>query len=242
MSQRLRRSAAGLVLSLALGAPALAAWDVDPAAPSGDLEDFHRHFAGSVYPYVRHGGSPLGLAGFEVWADASYNREFDHQSFRPTAIQGDLPNGALVVGRVGVRKGLPGGFDLEASYGKVAGNDLKLLAGTLQWSLLQGGVATPALALRLTGCKSQGNDRYELRQLGVEAVLSKGFPIVSPYVGLGMVHSQGTFQRAAGDFSTTTDRPIVFGGVTLSLLLPKIHLEVERGETWQAAARVGIGF
>ncbi|MGE5233044.1 MAG: hypothetical protein ACM3OB_02950 [Acidobacteriota bacterium] len=242
MSRIFRRSAAVLIALYAVAVVPARAWSVDPTAPSGDLEDFHRHFAGAVYPYARHEAAPLGITGFEVFADSSYNREFDRQPFRVSAVSGNLPSDVLAIGRVGVRKGLPGGIDLEASYGKVAGSDLKVVAGTIQWAPLAGGLASPALAFRLTGAKSQGDDVYELRQLGFEAVLSKGFPVVTPYVGVGLVHSQGTFHRAGGDLSTSTDRPIVFGGVTLSLLVPKIHLEVERGETWQAAARIGIGF
>ncbi len=245
MPSTLRRSApallAGTVLVAALALPARA-WDVDPSAPSGDLEDFNRGFAGAVYPFVRHDAAPLGVTGFEAWADATYNRDFDREPFRATTVAGSLPSDVLSVGRVGVRKGLPGGIDLEASYGKVAGSDLELVAGSVQWSPLPGGLASPALAFRLTGLKSHGDAVYELRQLGVEAVLSKGFPVVSPDAGVGRVSSRGTFHRAGGDFTTTAERPILFGGVTLSLLVPKIHLEVERGETWQAAARIGIGF
>ena len=35
---------------------------------------------------------------------------------------------------------------------------------------------------------------------------------------------------------------MLYAGVTLNLLLPKIHIEVEKGEAVQAAVRVGIGF
>ena len=232
-----------LAVAVAFPRP-VAGWEVDPEAPAAQLEEFHRHFAAAAYPYPRHGASPLGLTGFDLFVEATYAPEFDDPSFAGSggAIRGDLTGGFLSVGRIGVRKGLPGGVDLGVSYGRALGSDLDVLAGEVQWAFVKGGAATPALALRLAGGGSEGSDAYELRQLGAELVLSKGFAVVTPFVGGGIVRSDGTFRRAAGELTVDSTQGVVFGGLTLHLLVPRITVEVERGETLQGVLRVGIGF
>jgi hypothetical protein len=121
--------------------------------------------------------------------------------------------------------------------------DLELLSAELQWAIHEGGAVAPAIGLRLTGTESRGDETYRLRQYGVEALISKGFAMLTPFAGAGLVHSEGRFQRAlGGDFETDDTRGVVFGGAMLNLLIPKIAVEVERGDDWQAAARVSIGF
>jgi hypothetical protein len=138
---------------------------------------------------------------------------------------------------------LPGGIDLGVSYGKALGGDVKLLSAEIQYAIVHGGLLAPALSVRVTGTRTLGAKAYRLDQYGAELLLSKGFPVITPYVGAGFVHSKGTLDSALRPSLTeTTTRPVLFAGVTLSLLVPKIHIEVERGETLQAAVRVGIGF
>jgi hypothetical protein len=119
-----------LLLFVALGAtvpsaPALA-WDVNGDAPGADFHAFHRRFSSDAYHYPRHGAAPLGLTGFDVFVDAAVDRGFDDEPFAGTVIDGSLSGGFLSVARVGVRKGLPGGFDLGVAYGQALGGDVKL--------------------------------------------------------------------------------------------------------------------
>ena len=162
--------------ALALLPPAHASdWTLNGGAPKSELEDFHKDFADAVYPYPGHGAVPLGVVGFEAYVDASYNHGFGDAVGSAHPINGSLPGGILSVARVGVRKGLPLGIDLEATFGRAVGGNFNLVSGTVQWALLKGGVAEPALAFRVTGSQSTGVSNYRLRQVGVEAVVSKGF-------------------------------------------------------------------
>ncbi len=228
-----------LATALLDGAAAQAAqWSIGTAT-AAELEDFHRDLAEAAYPYPEHGAKPLGVVGFEIYADASYGRDFEIYEGHGHPIEGRLPQGILSVARVGLRKGLPGGFDVEATYGRAVGSDLNLLSGTLQWALLDGGAVSPALALRVTGSSSTGSDTYRLRQIGAEAVLSKGFAVLTPYIGAGMVRSESHFVLADQDVNST--HPIVFGGLTLNLLIPKINVEIQKGRNLQATVKVGFG-
>ena len=227
----------------ALAAAPAAAWEIRTEAPEVDLEAFHRRFAIAAYAFPRHSAKPLGLVGFDFWADASYVPDFEDEPFAATVVGGDLTNGAIAVARAGVRKGLPGRIDLGLSYGRALETDLDLITAEVQWAIHEGGAVTPAIGIRLTGTESQGDESYHLRQYGAEALVSKGFAILTPFAGAGVVHSEGRFGRPlGGDFETEDTRGVVFGGLTLNLLIPKITVEVERGEDWQAAARVSVGF
>ncbi len=239
------RSAWSVVLLLLalclLPAASAQAWEVRADAPEGDFRDFHRHFSAAAYHYPRHGASPLGLVGFNVYVDAAVDREFDDEPFAETVIDGDLNGDLLAVARVGARKGLPGGIDLGVSYARALGGDVDLISADLQWAMIEGGPATPALGLRLTGTRTVNAGAYELDQYGAEVLLSKGFAILTPYVGGGVVHSKGTLSSAARTFEDTHTRGIFYGGLTLNLLLPKITVEVEKAEVVQWSARISIG-
>jgi len=230
-----------LLLALCAAMPAAASWEVNGGAAPGDFRDFNRRFSSDAYFYPRHSAAPLGLLGFEVWVDTTYDSAFDSQSFNDTAVNGSYTGGFLSIARVGARKGLPGGIDIGASYGKALGGDVKLISGEIQYAIFHGGVLAPALSVRVTGTRTLDANHYRLDQYGAELLLSKGFPAVTPYVGAGFVRGKGTLDSAVQSLSDTTTRPVVFAGVTLSLLVPKIHIEVEQGEAFQAAVRVGIG-
>jgi hypothetical protein len=232
-----------LPLFLLVALPAAASWEVNGNATGEDFRAFNRRFSSDAYFYPRHGAAPLGLLGFEAYADATYDKSFDDQSFNTTAVKGSYPGGFLSVGRVGVRKGLPGGFDLGASYGKALGGDVTLVSGEVQYAILNGGLVSPALSVRVTGTRTIDAKAYHLDQYGAELLLSKGFVVLTPYIGAGLVRGKGTLDSPLGGSRQETDtRGVLFAGVTLNLLVPKIHFEVEKGDALQAAVRVGIGF
>jgi hypothetical protein len=234
--------AQGLVLVGAAGA-----WDLRGDAPREDFEAFHRRFTSDVYFYPRHGAHPLGWTGFEVWVDTSVDPGFGDEGFAATAIDGDLPGDALAVARVGARKGLPGGFDLGLAYGRALGGDLELVSGELGWALIRGGAVTPALGLRATVTRTLDAGSYDLDQYGLELLASKGFTVMTLFGGAGVVRSESTLDRGfdggpAGRFTETTTRNVVFAGVTLKLLIPRLTISLEQGEELQGAVRVGFGF
>jgi len=240
---RLPRLLLPFLFSVLASAPAQASFSVSPRASRGDFEAFHRRFSSDAYFYPRHSASPLGLIGFEVYADATYDDAFDDQSFNQTAVDGDYTGGFLSVARMGARKGLPGGVDLGLAYGKTLNGDVKLISAELQYAILHGGVLEPALSVRITGTRTVDASAYELNQYGADVLLSKGFTVVTPYIGAGLIRSRGRLDRGLlGTFEDTETHGVAFAGVTLNLLLPKINFEVEKGEALQAAVRVGFGF
>jgi hypothetical protein len=228
--------------ALAVAAPA-AAWEVRGDAPEADFASFHRRFSFVAYPFPRHGAKPLGLTGFDVWVDAAADPDLDDEPFAASVIDGDVPGGWVTVARVGARKGLPGGVDLGASYAKAVDGGLDLASVEVQWAWADGGAVSPALSLRFTGTRTLSGDPYSLEIYGAEALLSKGFTVLTPYVGAGGYWTEGTLERPGGGRVTADQtRGFLYAGATLNLLLPKITVELEQGETLQAALRVAFGF
>jgi len=217
------------------------AWDPSSSPPPADFTAFHRRFSSDLYPYPRHGAAPLGLVGFEFFADATYDSSFDSEPFFKTAVDGNLPGGALSIGRVGVRKGLPGGFDLGVSYGEALGSKVRLVSAEAQYALLHGGLLEPALSLRVTGTRTVGSGPYDLHQFGAELLLSKGFTVLTPYVGAGLTYSRGRLDRSTTDLTDNATRAVAYAGLRLNLLVPKIVVEIEKGEAVQGAVRIGFG-
>ncbi len=239
----LLRSVFTLGFALVFSLPA-AAWEVRRDASSAVFRDFARRFASAAYAYPGHPAKALGVTGFEAFAEASYDDTFDQQPFFPGAVDGDLDGGFLSIARVGVRKGLPGKVDLGVSLAEAVGTDLKLATAEVQWAFLEGGTVSPAAALRITATRSQGGGAFTLDQAGVEVLASKGFPLITPYIGGGVIASRARLDRSGtlSDLSETHTQPIAYAGLRLSLLIPKITAEVQRGETTQYALRVALGF
>jgi hypothetical protein len=238
---RRAESAALLLVSILAAAAPAAAWTVRDDAPAADFSAFNRRFSADAYPYPRHGAAPLGLLGFDVWADVAADRGFGDQGFVDTTIDGSLTGGYLAVGRVGARKGLPGGLDVGLSYGRVLNGDVKLASAEVEYALLHGGLLEPALGLRVTGTRTVGAGAYDLHQYGAELLLSKGFTVLTPYVGVGIVQSRGRLDGTLRTLADTDTRGIAYAGVTLNLLLPKITVEVEKTDVVQGAVRVAFG-
>lgn len=235
------RAVACAVLLFATVLPSMAA-EVRPDAPEADFREFNRRFALAAYHYPRHGAAPLGLVGFDVYADVAVDRDFGDEEFVRNVLDDDLTGDMLGVVRVGARKGLPAGIDIGLAYGRALETDIELVSADLQWAILEGGVLEPALSLRVTGTRTMGSEVYDLDQYGAELLFSKGFTVLTPYIGAGVVHSAGSLDSSlGGTFEDSATRGVLYGGITLNLLLPKITVEIEKADVVQGAVRVAFG-
>ena len=54
------------------------------------------------------------------------------------------------------------------------------------------------------------------------------------------MRSESHFASVDGRDVSSTE-PILFGGVTINLLIPKINVEVQKGRGFQATVKVGFG-
>lgn len=187
---------------------------------------------------------PLGLLGFDVGVEASFV-DIDTSDW-DSAFEDDPPS-VLVVPRIHARKGLPFNFDVGVSYANVPDSNIEVIGGELQWALLEGTVATPAVALRGHYSTLEGVDDLDLETYGADALISKGFTLLTPYAGIGVMEIDGEYtgddlflQQNLKDQSKTETR--FFGGMQISLTLLAITLEAEYSDIPVYSAKFSVNW
>jgi len=173
---------------------------------------------------------PEGLTGFDLGAAVSLVN-IDSSVWDPVFKNGDAP-GYLSVPSLHLRKGLPFNFDVGAMYSQIPDSDIKLVGAEIQWALLEGGIAEPAVALRGSYSKVLGVGDFDLHTLALDGVISKGFAFLTPYAGVGLVRISGsyagsdpTLKAALNDQDLT--EPRYFAGLQSSLGLLRLTLDAE---------------
>ncbi len=207
---------------------------------------FHKSFAPAAFLPPRHPAEPLGWVGLEVWADASLASSFEDIERPAEPLASEIPTDGLAIGRIGVRKGLPGKFNLGVSYGEIFDAGFDLAQADLSWSWLEGSTVTPAVAFRVSVAQSVGGNEFDFEQYAVDLSVSKGFANLTPYAGVALVRSESRLDRPAASgnppFVEKSTDAVFFAGLRISLLLPKFTLAVEQGEEFQGVLRVSLGF
>jgi hypothetical protein len=127
----------------------------------------------------------LGITGFDIGFEATSTKMANVDSWE--AASSDDVETTLIVPKVHIHKGLPFGLDVGVFYSSVPDTDIKLTGAELRYALVDGGVATPAIGLRLTYSKLSGVENLEFSTQGVEVGISKGFAFFTPYAGVGRV-------------------------------------------------------
>lgn len=184
---------------------------------------------------------PQGVIGFDVSVNATYAEVSDKAAWK-AATGDDIEQ----IGSVGVKisKGLPLGLDVSGFYNIVPGTDASVLGAAVSYSIEEGGLIAPAIAVRLGYTKGQGIEDFDFETKSADLTLSKGFAMLTPYAGVGQVFITGTptSTKAKGlvseeDFSETR----VFVGFKLNVGM-QLAVEFENtGDIDTVSARIGFG-
>lgn len=188
-----------------------------------------------------------GLASFDIGIAAAAVPVDEDAPYWRRAVSGEITTGGfLVAPRLVVSKGL-GFVTVSGSYAKLTSSDIKVWGGTVDVPVVRGGVATPELAVRGSFATLSNVDDVQAKVYGAELFLSKGFGPITPYLAAGRM--RGTAE-ATVHVTPTQDRSLSFegdinrvtAGVRISLLAPKISVEVTKAEVTSYAAKVSFGF
>lgn len=189
----------------------------------------------------------LGITGFEVAGQAVSVDIPKKVSYWASAFGSDAPD-FLILPSLRARKGLPFGIDVGAMYAYVPDSNIKLYGVEVSKALLDGGLITPTLGIRGSWSKLAGVDDLDLQTFAADVNLSKGFVLLTPYVGAGIVQIDS---KPKGNLKTlspglkdeTITQPRYFGGVKLSLI-PLVSLtgEVEYSERATYSLKAAVGF
>lgn len=186
-------------------------------------------------------GEPLGTIGADVGIEVT-STDVDAELFALAASESDDTVEALVVPRLHAHKGLPGGVDIGAFIGAIAGSELTLVGAELRLALLRGGIVSPALGLRVAASRLQGSTELDLDNYSAELVLSKGFLPFTPYIGAGLVRSVGEARDRTRFEQATIDQEKFFVGMNINLGINLAFEADVTGDYTTYSAKAGFRF
>jgi hypothetical protein len=185
--------------------------------------------------------TPLGTTGFDIGIALTAAR-LENTDILERASSDDAPS-TLPIPTLRAYKGLPLGFDVGLLYAQIPGSDIKYYGGELRWAIIQGGLTTPSIGVRGNFTKVSGIDQIDFDTRGVDLSISKGFPVATPYAGLGYVwvksDPKGNGGLSKEDFGLTK----FFLGVGFNIALMNLALEADKtGDVVSYSAKVGLRF
>jgi len=183
--------------------------------------------------------TPLGALGFDVGVEVT-DTKLENSSFFRRAGADD--NSHLLIPKVHVHKGLFGGLDIGAFVGGASEISATLYGAELRYALLDDGLATPAMGVRLSGTKASGLGDLDVATGALDLTVSKKFTAITPYAGAGIVHVQSRV-RGSPLAEERFNKGRVFAGVNVNLLAANLAFEAEKmGDNTSLSAKVGLRF
>jgi len=183
----------------------------------------------------------LGVLGFEAGVSIS-GYEIDQVLWNSVVSDSDAPS-TLFMPRLMLRKGLPWGVDVGYSYVSLPSSSIKISAAEVRKSLLDGSVVSPAVSVLLHGSRLSGVSDLKLSTLGADIAISKGFAMLTPYAGVGVLRIKGSDESGLGlsDVSATENRTYV--GVKVGFF-PFLNLvaQADFAELNSYALRLNVSF
>ncbi len=246
MFKRLMRISVAHPLSLAAAmlaiaaVPARADFNNLSALDQSQFDKFATGLAAATHYKAITPAEPLGATGFDLGFEMS-STDIDNAVFK-RASGGSFSDDTLLVPRMHVHKGLVKGFDIGASISRLPRTGLSVIGGELRYAFISGNVAAPAVALRASYTKVQGNSQFDMYNTGAELTVSKGILMFTPYAGLGYVHSEIDPVDGLGLAKQSVGLNKVFVGMTMNF---GVAVTVEADKTddiTSYSAKVGLRF
>jgi hypothetical protein len=183
--------------------------------------------------------TPLGVIGFDVGLEVTDTKVENSSIF---ALAGAGSQSHVVVPKLHVNKGLWAGFDIGAFVAGSPDINATLFGADLRYAILDDGLATPAVGVRLSGTKATGLGDLKFATGALDVTVSKKFALVTPYVGGGAVR---VMSNISGSTLTKErfNKGRYFGGVNVNLLAVNLAFEAEKmGGNTSLSAKIGWRF
>ncbi len=181
---------------------------------------------------------PLGITGFDVGVEMTQTIVKYADVFDQACAGCGVEN--LNIPKLHVHKGLPMGFDVGLMYSSASNTNISLIGYELRYANIEGGMAMPAVATRLSYSKLEGVDAMDLESKGIDVSLSKGFAMITPYVGAGQ---NWVTASATGFEDEEYTQTKYFVGFNLNLGLLNFDIEADKtGESRTIGAKLGFRF
>jgi len=183
---------------------------------------------------------PLGIIGFDVGVSVSAT-SIDERVL-DLASEGNFEIGRIPIPRLHAHKGLPFGIDIGAFASAVPETDIKLLGAEVRYALLEGSALTPAVGVRAGFSTLQGLDDLEMTNMSADVSISKGFLLLTPYAGVGIVRTTGKAGEEFGFTQEVVTQNKVYAGLNVNFGV-NLALEADQtGDYTTFGAKVGFRF
>ncbi|MFH1177383.1 MAG: hypothetical protein V1750_08245 [Acidobacteriota bacterium] len=227
-----------VLLAMPVGA---AEFRFDAAFTPGDFETLAEAVADVIVFPNMGPAAPGGVLGFEALAVAGAGQVDTKSHWWRHGVAGSAAGGLLLGPRLVARKGLPARLDLGAQAGKMLGEEF--IGAELRWAILDGGMISPAVALRASYSRLSGAP-FDLEVAEAQLVISKGMPLLTPYAAVGYrgVEASAFFgDPAPRDHRVRAERVTGAAGFRLSLLPFKLVAEARQGARMSYFVGIGAG-
>lgn len=182
---------------------------------------------------------PLGIIGFDVGLEVS-GTQMKHSDLWKIATGSDT--NVLPLPKLHIHKGLPFGIDVGAVYTAVPDSNIRYWGADVKYAILEGTVATPAVAIRGAYTKLDGVSQLDFNTRSVDLSISKGLLNFTPYAGIGKVWSTAE-TNVAGLSKVNQNENKIFAGLNFNLLLGNLAVEWDRtGDNDTLSAKLGLRF
>lgn len=183
--------------------------------------------------------TPLGITGFDVGLEVTDTKMENSAVFARAGAGGQS---RLVIPKLHLHKGLLAGLDIGAFVAAAPDVDATLFGGELRYAVLDDGLATPAVGIRLSGSKATGTGDLKIHTAAADVIVSKKFTVITPYAGGGVVRVQSSVSGSPLA-EEKFNKGRVFGGVNVNLLAINLAFEVEKmGDNTSLSAKIGWRF
>jgi hypothetical protein len=181
-----------------------------------------------------------GVVGFGIGVVAAYIPIDIDQSWKD--VTGTEFSGLGILG-LQVTKGLPLNIDVGAIYSIIPDTNVQLFGGEIRYAILPGSTVSPALGVRASYVTVTGVDDLDLESKAVDVELSKGFAIITPYVGAGYVWGVAEADPQYGLEDAEVNKTKAYIGARISFGLFEITPEVGQiGDNTTYNMRGGFSF
>jgi hypothetical protein len=185
---------------------------------------------------------PLGILGFDLGLEVTQTK-LQNPALWTKATSNAFTSSSVVLPKLHILVGLPFKFDVGAFYSEAPNANIKLYGGELRYAILEGGTASPAVAVRGSFSKVTGVNQLSFDTKGLDVSISKGFAMFTPYAGVGEVWSTSTPNGIPGLTEESFTQNKYFVGGNVNFLFMNVDLEYDKtGSDQSYSAKLGFRF
>jgi hypothetical protein len=184
---------------------------------------------------------PLGITGFDIGVGVTATR-MQNAAVLQLATSDDADT-TLYVPTIRVHKGLPAGFDIGLTYAAIPGSNIRYTGGELRYAILEGGTASPAIAVRGSLTRLSGVDQLAFDTRGLDVSISKGFGFLTPYAGIGRVWIESDPRGTGGLQKEEFELTKVFVGIGMNFAVLNLNVQADKtGDATSYSLKLGWRF